>query len=231
MTDLFLGYPDEGIMNWIKENCKTDYSKIPLCFEALEDGNVKLIKYDSPYEISLLYSFDNKNWNAWNYATGTDLKSGEKLYIKSGYDNGGFSMNSYNDYYNFITTKVNASGNIMSLLYNDFIDKTKLTFDYCFANLFDNCTNLINTSNLILPATKLTCNCYDSMFANCSNLISVIKLLATDINYDCYWFMFYNCLNITELHYPKSLENNSTFTSMSGSPKFGATNATVYYDL
>ena len=43
MTDLFLGYPDEGITNWIKENC-IDYSKIPLCFEALEDGNVKLIK-------------------------------------------------------------------------------------------------------------------------------------------------------------------------------------------
>ena len=76
MTDLFLGYPDEGIVNWIKENC-VDYSKIPLCFEALEDTSIKLqIDDGSPVEIFLLYSFDNKNWNDWDYETGTDLKVG-----------------------------------------------------------------------------------------------------------------------------------------------------------
>ena len=87
MTDLFLGYPDEGIVNWIKENC-VDYSKIPLCFEALEDTSIKLqIDDGSPVEIFLLYSFDNKNWNDWDYETGTDLKVGQKLYIKALHEN------------------------------------------------------------------------------------------------------------------------------------------------
>ena len=231
MTDLFLGYPDEGITNWIKENC-VDYSKIPLCFEALEDGNVKLTQYDNPDKISLLYSFDNKTWHDWDYATGTDLKTSEKLYIKSSYDNGKFSISTFNGYYNFSTTgKVNVAGNIMSLLYNNFVDKATLTSNYCFVRLFIECTNLINASNLILQATTLTDNCYDSMFASCSNLILGIKLPATDITGGCYENMFQYCLNISELHYPKSIENDSTFKSIYNSPYFGATNATVYYDL
>ena len=43
--------------------------------------------------------------------------------------------------------------------------------------------------------------------------------------------MFNDCTNIVEIHYQKSLENDDTFTSMEGSPKFGATNATVYFNL
>ena len=257
MTDLFLGYPDEGITNWIKENYKLDYSKIPLCFEALEDGNIKLIKHNTdvyPDEISLLYSLDNKTWNTWDYITGSDLTVGEKLYLKSSYDNGKFSTN-YDVGYNFSTTgKVNVSGNIMSLLYNDFIDKT--TLKTVFSRLFNDCTSLIDAANLILPATTEV-NCYGNMFQNCkmltsapklsattleqycylylfkdcTSLTSVIELPATTLDYECYMQMFENCSNITEIHYPKSIENNSTFTSMPNAPKFGATNATVYYDL
>ena len=86
MTNLFLGYPDEGITNWIKENC-VDYSKIPLCFEALEDGHIQIKKtelYEQvKFNVSLIYSLDNQIWNDWDYETGTDLKTGEKLYLKS----------------------------------------------------------------------------------------------------------------------------------------------------
>ena len=257
MTDLFLGYPDEGITNWIKENC-VDYSKIPLCFEALEDGNVKLIKTEDPdYTLnpSLLYSFDNKTWNDWDYVIGTDLKQGEKLYLKTKkeYDTVSHDLS----YITFLTTnKFNICGNLISLIYNDFIDK-KTIYAYSFWHLFNNCTRLINASNLVLPATILTTCCYDSMFNYCTGLVSAPELPATKLAngcYDsmfnyctglvsapelpattlasaCYNSMFYNCSNISELHYPASLENDSTFKSMYGSPWFGATNATIYYDL
>ena len=43
--------------------------------------------------------------------------------------------------------------------------------------------------------------------------------------------MFTNDLLITELHYASSVQTNATFTGMTGTPWFGATNATVYYDL
>jgi len=43
--------------------------------------------------------------------------------------------------------------------------------------------------------------------------------------------MFEGCTKITELHYPASIENDSTFKNLDGSPNFGANNTTVYYDL
>ena len=115
--------------------------------------------------------------------------------------------------------------------YNDFVDKTKLISKCCFVRLFIECTNLIDASNLILPATTLTESCYEQMFTNCNELTLVPKLPATNLDTNCYNDIFMYSLKITELHYPSSIENDPTFTSMSGSPKFGATNATVYYDL
>ena len=229
MTDLFLGYPDEGIMNWIKENCKTDYSKIPLCFETLEDGYLHLNRQSSTTDAYLLYSLDNETWQDWDYLYGTDLKTGEKLYLKAKYNNGSFSDSS--NAFSFSNLKSKVYGNIMSLLYNDFIDKKEIKNQYVFNKLFYQCTSLIDASNLVLPATTLAQFCYNEMFSRCTNLALVPELPATALANYCYLFMFNNCSNITEIHYPKSFENDSTFTSMYGSPQFGATNATVYYDL
>ena len=251
---VYKGYPNQHITDWINEYY---YLNIPLCFNVLEDGNVKLTKNGSPNEISLLYSFDNENWSDWDYSIGTNLKLGEKLYLKAK-ENNEYLNSSFSNYYNFkISGKVNVIGNIMSLLYNSFYDKKEIKNSLTFFNLFQNCTSLLNAYNLKLSATNLAENCYWSMFSNCTNLISIPelpaitltlgcyismfsgctnltsapKLLATSLAANCYWVMFENCLKINELHYPKSIVNNKTFTSMSGSPWFGATNATVYYDL
>lgn len=43
-----LGSPPQYIKNWIKDHEEIDYLKIPFCIEALEDGNVKLVKTGSP---------------------------------------------------------------------------------------------------------------------------------------------------------------------------------------
>ena len=84
---------------------------------------------------------------------------------------------------------------------------------------------------MTLPATTLANSCYGSMFSGCSSLTQAPALPATTLASNCYSNMFYNCSKVTELHYPASIENNSTFTGMYGTPWFGATNATVHYDL
>lgn len=73
--------------------------------------------------------------------------------------------------------------------------------------------------------------CYESMFAGCTKLVDTPVLPATTLAYNCYDDMFDGCSKVTDLHFPKSLENNSEFLAMGGAPKFGATNATVHYDL
>ena len=100
--------------------------------------------------------------------------------------------------------------------------------DNCYTSMFFN-TAITNAPEL--PATILAEYCYGEMFCYCTNLISAPKLPATTLADSCYSYMFEDCSKITELHYPSSIENNSTFTSMDGSPQFGATNAIIYYDL
>ena len=72
---------------------------------------------------------------------------------------------------------------------------------------------------------------YYYMFNGCSGLTQAPALPATTLANSCYRYMFSSCTKVTELHYPASIQNNSTFTGMSGTPWFGATNATVHYDL
>ena len=98
-----------------------------------------------------------------------------------------------------ISKKCNLKGNIMSLLYGDnFADKTDLTGkDYAFYNLFKNCTTVINTINLILPATTLVMRCYSGMFRDCTGLISAPELPATTLTSWCYTGMFWGCTSLT----------------------------------
>ena len=100
---------------------------------------------------------------------------------------------------------------------------------YCYSNMFKDCSNL--TQAPALPATTLAGSCYASMFYGCSSLTQAPELPATTLANNCYRTMFNSCTKVTELHYPASMQNDSTFTGMSGSPWFGATNATVHYDL
>ena len=259
---VYKGYPNQHITDWINE-----YSLItsPIYFEVLTNGTIKLEEHNSgsPYEISLLYSFDNKNWNDWDYATGTNVVAGQKFYVKAKTENNGFgSYDSFDNLNKFtcfsITCQCNICGNIMSLLYNDFVGKRTLNIEYCLAFIFFKIDKIIDASKLLLPAKTLSEYCYHLMFYGCTKLVyppkklqaknlvkgcykymfrwciylsSAPQLQAIILAEDCYIDIFYYCTKIPELHYPKSIVNDKTFTSMSGYPWFGATNATVYYDL
>ena len=95
-------------------------------------------------------------------------------------------------------TTYNVKGNVMSLLYGDeFSDKIDLTGkDYAFYGLFINNEKLVDSLNLILPATTLDSNCYQSMFAGCTSLVSAPKLPATTLADRCYQSMFAGCTSL-----------------------------------
>ena len=97
------------------------------------------------------------------------------------------------------TAQVKVYGNIMSLLYADFADKTELPAGtYTFNKLFYGYNNLTDASGLLLPATTLTKGCYAGMFWYCSSLTTApMELPAMSLQNSCYQFMFRGCSSLT----------------------------------
>ena len=89
-----------------------------------------------------------------------------------------------------IEGQVAAGGNIMSLLDPD-LQLKEISTPYCFAFLFEYCTQL--TRAPILPATTLAERCYLQMFSNCTSLTTAPALPATQLKESCYQGMFSGC--------------------------------------
>ena len=68
--------------------------------------------------------------------------------------------------------------------------------DWSFCHLFFCCINLIDASNLKLPATTLADYCYLGMFNSCTSLVSAPELPATTLAEDCYGGMFRDCTSL-----------------------------------
>ena len=170
-----------------------DYSTMYTTFEALEDGTFSFRKKGTGDDIQ--YSKDNG-------ATWTSLSSGETVSVVTG-DNVMWKSTitpSYDGIGNFSSSKkFNVYGNTMSLLYgDDFKGQTSLEGkDYAFNRLFDRCYRLIDTSNLILPATTLAEFCYTKMFNGCTNLTTAFELPATTLVKGCYNGTFSGCTSLT----------------------------------
>ena len=167
-----------------------------LTFEALEDGTFSFTNTGTPTG-SVSYSLDNgTTWTALGAGSSTPtITAGSKVLWK-----GNYKGISYSDYGSFSSTgKFNVLGSVMSLAYeDDFKDKMDLTgADHIFCELFKECSNLIDASNLILPATVLADNCYNSMFYNCTSLTTTPELPATIIANGCYLSMFSGCSSLT----------------------------------
>lgn len=163
-----------------------------LTFEALEDGIFSFTA--TGYGDSMWYSKNNSTW--------TELPSGELVSVAAG-DKVMWKSTLMPTVYNSIgkfssSNKFNISGNIMSLSYgDDFMGKTSLEYDRIYFNLFENCENLVDAKNLILPATTLTNVCYGAMFAGCSSLVTAPELPATTLAESCYFRMFECCKSLT----------------------------------
>ena len=190
-----------------------DYSKEYLTTEALEDGTIsfiinKLINTDLLTSIS--YSVDNgttwttinnKDDKKDNIQIDINVNEGDKILWKGN----ALALSNDNDCVSgFVSNiQINVYGNIMSLLYDDnFINQTSLpnvgyNFYELFSDNFNAGANIINTSNLILPATTLADNCYSGMFGGCKSLTTAPALPATTLASYCYLNMFNGCTSLT----------------------------------
>lgn len=171
--------------------------------EKSEYLNFKAVGGDATIEMpnsgqtyfGLSYSFDKNTWTNWNYSAIT-IPNGSTVYFKGDNPNG-MNKGQYSGFRCFkMTGKVEAHGNIQSLLWNDdFENNLTIPKDYCFFGLFSGCTSL--TSAPQLPATTLTQYCYQYMFRNCTSLTTAPQLPATTITQGCYSNMFNGCTSLT----------------------------------
>ena len=128
---------------------------------------------------------------------------------------------------------VNASGNIQSLLYSDFMAYDSALAD-CFSYMFQGCTSL--TSAPSLPATTMATNCYNGMFNGCTSLIEAPELPATTLAVGCYNGMFNSCTSLTSAPAlpATTLADNcywsmfSGCTSLTNAPSLPATTMATY---
>ena len=161
-----------------------------LTFKAIDDGTTFQFS-----QTGLEYSVDGgTTWNSLEALTDTpSLNTGAKIMFKGNMSiiqNSGIGMFYSNGHFN-------VEGNPLSLVDDtNFADITDLTDkNFIFYRLFKN-TDVVNASNLALPATTLAEQCYLQMFQGCTSLTSAPVLPATTLAQSCYSSMFYGCTSL-----------------------------------
>lgn len=235
-----------------EQDTKHDYSKDYFTIEALEDGNVffKYLEFASTKNQHYM-EYSKDNGQTWTRTTNVEkgevvmtipLTTGEKALVRGINEtltahnaltahNVGEDVDFNSNFYSDI--QFNVYGNIMSLIHGDaFIGKTIIS-RYMFGNLFfdywgqfnssQNSCNVVDASNLILPATTLAEHCYQYMFTGCTMLTSAPELPATTLASWCYDGMFMGCdnLNYIKAMFTTTPSNSYTNRWVDGVSKTG----------
>ena len=181
-------YNNNNDIIWELNNTNIEY----LTFTAEEDNST--ISLNAKTSPDIKYSLNSGKWTQWDYSAIT-LNTGDTVRMKGNNSNGFTTSNSsYNQF--SMTGKIGASGNIMSLLYeDDFEAKLTIPCNYCYYGMFKGCTSL--TSAPVLPATTLKMSCYHIMFNGCTALTTAPELPATTLADNCYSAMFSGCTALT----------------------------------
>lgn len=204
-----------------------DYSQDYLTFEVLENGSigyVESITTAGPDRLNrtIYYKINNGSWTSITSQSTPyiiNVNQGDIVLIKGNNYSYGYEPNKITGTVHFdFFCNCNISGNIMSLIYGDnFINNTAFpdislcnrAFGHIFENNYDGYSpsfidgityyrrNIINTNNLVLPATTLVSGCYQKMFDNCQNMITTPRLPATILATNCCAGMFSNCKSLT----------------------------------
>lgn len=155
-------------------------------------------------EVNMQYSLDGVKWYtiiSYGHTVyggkSIHLNAGQRIYFRAADEIIRLAHTAYRKdaAWHFISEDpIRTGGNILSLLYHDFSDKT--TFpdksDANFAGLFLNCKGLTDASALLLP-TETAPYCYESLFEGCTSLVNPPELPATHMEYLCYGSMFEGC--------------------------------------
>ena len=121
-----------------------------------------------------------------------------------------------------ISGDFNVSGNILALINNDICANA-------FKHLFQNCTDLIDASGLILPEDTAE-SCYEGMFKGCTGLEAAPNLKATTLTANCYKEMFYGCssLDIINIYSETPIGEDYTLNWVNGVAASGTFNKIPY---
>ena len=166
-----------------------------LTFVSSGESSVTLVKVGEPFDISLEYSLDGKNWKWYSIGEDIYLLDEDKMFFRAGETGNKRFSKGIDDYYQFqISGKVAARGNIMSLLDRNCSHNSLPS--YAFFNLFRDCDDLTEAPEL--PAMKLAERCYWGMFSGCTSLNEAPVLPATELADCCYYFMFKGCTSLTK---------------------------------
>ena len=158
-----------------------------------DNSSVKLTKngtLDNTFEVD-----KGNGWEGYAFGTVIPLNAGESCKWRCSAHP---TTQSDQNYVQFVMTgKIEASGNVNSMLSSDFENLTSLSgYDYAFRGLFKGCTSLTQAPQL--SATALVLSCYASMFEGCTSLTQAPQLPATTLETNCYASMFEGCTSLTQ---------------------------------
>jgi len=239
----------QGISNSITINQEAfDYSTENLTIEMLSNGNVSITDAFSASSSKLQWRKNNGDWSS-GASMNLDVIQGDKVELIS-YNNDKIIGSSFN-----ITGAFKVYGNLMSLnnnynaqnnyqfqdLFSGCTGLTSVenlvfpnfTAQYCYRNMFKNCTDLTKAPKKIPSATEQQC-CRE-MFAGCTSLVTAPELPATTLGRFCYQEMFSGCTNLNYvkcLATSKDTTRNSTYNWLVGVASSGtfvkSSNATFW---
>ena len=171
-----------------------------VCFEADGEQTVAITKVGSAPAITMQYSYDGVNWDAWDL-TALPFGGSTKVYVR-GINNARFGNDSSK--YNKITFSTDAfvyvSGIAEALLDGE---NEVLTYNYSniLRNLFYNQSALRSAEHLKFEAITISSvclTCYAYTFAGCTNLLYAPKALSLESfgsGYECA-YMFQGCTSL-----------------------------------
>ena len=186
---------------------RTNPSGIPLTFDILSSGTISWKATSDDIIRTIEYNVNNTGWvnlTATRAGTQFNVSAGDVVQFRG--NNATYGYDVYDGYkFNCFcgsTATFNARGNIMSLINStSYASLTELNSPDTFAMMFSKCEGLIDTSDLILPATTLKAFCYFGMFYDCPNLIKAPRILPATYLYGCdfcYSAMFQRCISLKE---------------------------------
>lgn len=155
---------------------------------------------------SFEYSFDNVNWNTLIITDDSAITIlspvavGDIIYFRVKPTEGVW-YKAQNDYCQItpVGCTFEVGGNIMSLFYGGGFTGDETSFITGTGNCrwFFAYMDVVDASQLLLPATTLTSNCYYRMFNGCTSLTTAPELPATTLANYCYQYMFQDCISLT----------------------------------
>ena len=155
------------------------------------DGTLEFLTYDIN---------SDKIWTTWDGTTTLSSVDNDGEYVLYLRGTGNTVITGSNSNYKWVLTgtDIKCIGNIENLLDYATVESGEhpTMAGYCYANMFNGCTSLIQASPL--PATTLVSNCYNSMFCGCTALTQAPSLSATTLANSCYYSMFQGCTGLTQ---------------------------------